>query len=80
MLLERFRKILTIYIWLCENKLKLNIFKTKFMILTRNRKNRDEYELKIMTDAFQRVNVIKYLGITILFLLNATQMDKVQKK
>ena len=35
------------------------------MILTRNRVNKDEYELKIRNDAFQRVNVVKYLGIMI---------------
>ena len=34
-----------LYIWLCENKLKFNINKTKFMILTRDRVNRDEHGL-----------------------------------
>ena len=34
-------------IWLCGNKLKLNISKTKFMILTRNRVNRYRYRLKV---------------------------------
>ena len=54
-----------LYIWLFENKLKLNISKTKFMILTRNHVNRDEYVLKIRKAAIQRVNVIKYLSIMI---------------
>ena len=40
-----------LYIWSYKNKLKLKISKTKFIILTRNRVNRDEYVLKIRNDA-----------------------------
>ena len=35
------------------------------MILTKNRVNRDEYELKIRNGAILREIVIKYLGIMI---------------
>ena len=42
--------------WLYGNKLKLNICKMKFMILTRNRVNRDEYGLKITNDAIHIYN------------------------
>ena len=54
-----------LYIWFCENKLRLNISKTKCMVLTRNNVNRDDCVLKIKNDVIQRVNVIKYLGIMI---------------
>lgn len=54
-----------LYVWLCQNKLKLNITKTKFMILTRNHVNVDNCVLKIKNDNIERVNVIKYLGVMI---------------
>ena len=54
-----------LYIWLCENKLKLNISETKFMTLMRNRANRNVYELKIKNDAFQRANVFEQQGIMV---------------
>ena len=68
MLLERCKKILFIYV-VMWNKLKLNISETKFVILTRNRVNRDEYEL-IRNDAILRANVIKYLGTMIDYRLS----------
>ena len=34
-------------IWFCENKLKLNISKTKFMVLSKNHVNRDECVIKL---------------------------------
>lgn len=55
-----------LYKWLCGNRLKLNINKTKYMILTRRNINEDDItELKINDEILQRVNSIKYLGIII---------------
>ena len=41
----------------CENELKLNINKTKFMILTRNHVIRDEYLLKIRNNSIQKLKI-----------------------
>lgn len=54
-----------LYTWLCGNRLKLNINKTKYMIITRRNFNDLNVELKINNESIQRVDSIKYLGIII---------------
>lgn len=54
----------SLYIWLCANKLKINIDKTKYMVITR--KNLAGLEpLKINNLEIENVKTIKYLGIQI---------------
>ena len=50
-----------LYKWLCENKLKLNTNKTKYMIMT-NQTITDEETLKIDGEELEKVNEFKYLG------------------
>jgi len=53
-----------LYHWLCENKMKINIDKTKFMVL--NRQNVEySLQLKIKDDSIEEVKEIKYLGVVI---------------
>lgn len=54
-----------IYIWLCHNKLKINIDKTKYMLMTRRTVDPDIITLNIANNPLQRVDKIKYLGIII---------------
>lgn len=51
------------------NKLKLNIDKTKYMIIT-TRKIEINCEIKIGSELIEKVNVMKYLGIQIDSKLN----------
>ena len=51
--------------WLCQKKLKLNIKKTKFMILNGGRYNTEGVTIQIMDEPIERVVEIKYLGIVI---------------
>lgn len=55
----------SIYRWLCHNKLKLNIDKTKYIIMRRRTFNLDTVDLKIANTSLQRVDSIKYLGVFI---------------
>lgn len=50
---------------LCQNKLKLNINKTKAMILTNKKYNDDEIEISINEGKIEIVDNIKYLGVVI---------------
>lgn len=55
-----------LYTWLCANRLKLNINKTKYMVITRKNINDEDLSgLKINNESIQKVNSIKYLGIII---------------
>ncbi|XP_067622537.1 probable RNA-directed DNA polymerase from transposon BS isoform X1 [Eurosta solidaginis] len=53
-----------IYKWLCQNMLKINIEKTKWMIMG-SRVTQDDVSLKIANTPIERVTRIKYLGIII---------------
>lgn len=53
-----------IYEWLNVNKLKLNVSKTKWMILSKSELNNIN-SIKINNEEIERVKVFKYLGITI---------------
>lgn len=50
--------------WLQLNKLKLNIQKTKYMILGKHNVN-TQYDIHIHGESLERVSVFKYLGVTI---------------
>jgi Reverse transcriptase (RNA-dependent DNA polymerase)/Endonuclease-reverse transcriptase len=49
--------------WLNFNKLKLNVEKSKFMVITNKKINKNEFELKIGNQRIERVGVMKYLGV-----------------
>lgn len=52
--------------WLNANKLKLNISKTKCMLINREKDlNEDDITIKINADEIEKVNSIKYLGMII---------------
>lgn len=70
--------------WLKINKLKLNVGKTKYMIIT-NRNIHIDCDVKIDNEDIERVEVMKYLGIQIDSKLNFKQninfiIKKVSKK
>ena len=48
--------------WLKLNKLSLNTYKTKFMILTKQRSTR-HFDIRIGNTNTEQVNEIKYLGV-----------------
>lgn len=54
-----------IYQWLCQNKLKTNVEKTKWMLITKKSISINNITLKISNTDIHRVNQIKYLGIII---------------
>ena len=54
----------SLYKWLCINKLKINIEKTKYMIITR-KNNFEAFSLTINNTILERVESIMYLGIHI---------------
>lgn len=59
-----------LYKWLCSRKLKLNIDKTKYMIFHKNHNvvnhnTLSHSSLKIKTNAIERVDQMKYLGVII---------------
>ena len=54
----------SLFKWLCINKLKINIEKTKYMIISR-KTNIEDIELKINNQIKQKVKSIVYLGIQI---------------
>ena len=54
-----------IYIWLCSNKLSLNVLKTHYMIFTQKNKIIDNIDLRICDSVIQRVFVTKFLGVQI---------------
>lgn len=51
--------------WLNANKLKLNLEKTKFMVLTKNDISDSDIEVKINNESIGRVYTMKYLGMMI---------------
>lgn len=53
-----------IYMWLCVNKLSLNARKTTYMMFS-NRRIVDDFEIKIMDVAVDRVSVSKFLGVLV---------------
>lgn len=56
----------TIYKWFSQNKLSMNIKKTKTMIITNTQSNRKfKLSLKLRNQEIEQVNNYKYLGITI---------------
>lgn len=60
----------SLYRWLCIRKLKLNVDKTKFMIICKNRSSTGNNHLsniglRIKNDELQKVDKIKYLGVLI---------------
>jgi hypothetical protein len=58
--------LLSLSSWLNLNKLKLNIEKTKYMIITFKKNiNTNLYKIMIGADELQRVEDIKYLGVVI---------------
>lgn len=52
------------YNWLCVNRLKLNIDKTKYMFITRNN-SLNVVNIKINSTVIEKVCIFKYLGIQI---------------
>lgn len=71
----------SIYNWLNANKLKLNIEKTKYMLISKKDLNYNSNEIKIGDQSIERVKQIKYLGIQIddKLTLNA-QIEGLTKK
>jgi hypothetical protein len=53
------------YDWLNYNKFCINVEKTKFMIVTHKKLNRDEFDLMIGNNKIGRVSEMKYLGVII---------------
>jgi hypothetical protein len=49
--------------WLNYNKLKLNMDKTKFMVITNKRINKNDISLQIADQKIERVDKMKYLGV-----------------
>jgi Reverse transcriptase (RNA-dependent DNA polymerase) len=49
--------------WLNFNKLKLNIDKSKFMVITNKKINKNNIELQIGDQKIERVSRMKYLGV-----------------
>lgn len=70
-----------IYKWLNTNKLKLNINKTKCMIIDKSKNENRHYELRIGNQNVEQVENIKYLGVEIddKMTMNA-QIEKMKKK
>lgn len=65
--------------WLCANKLKLNVDKSKFMNLRSNRRNTTETpKIIIKGSELEMVKSIKYLGIIIDEKLNFN--EKLRKR
>lgn len=54
-----------VYKWLNSNKLCLNVQKTKWMLLGKQRDENETQKLKLGDQEIERVTKIKYLGITI---------------
>ena len=61
--IEANKEIKKIYIWLVANKLTLNISKSKFMIITKNRRCTQNFQLKINRKKLERCRSYKYLGL-----------------
>lgn len=57
--LERINK------WLNVNKLKLNVQKTKYMVITKNYQDKFDMNIKINNESIERTSAIKYLGVII---------------
>lgn len=66
-----------IFLWLSENKLMLNVEKTKWMLLSNKKNNNVNLSLKIGGKEIEKVNKIKYLGVAINDKLNMN--DQIQK-
>jgi hypothetical protein len=49
--------------WLNYNKLKLNKDKTKFMVITNKRINKNDTSLQIADQQIERIDKMKYLGV-----------------
>ena len=54
-----------LYRWLCQNKLKLNCDKTKYIIFNRNYEECNNIRPEIKEHKIENVDKIKYLGIII---------------
>jgi hypothetical protein len=54
-----------IFAWLCTNKLKLNINKTKWMKLGKKSRNNVQQEVMINGEPIEQVDSMKYLGVVI---------------
>lgn len=65
--------------WLLENKLTLNIKKTKFMVIvgSRKRPNIDSISIKVNDNEVERVEGCLYLGVT--FSCNMTWTEHADK-
>lgn len=67
-------------IWLCTNKLKINIDKTKYMVMN-NRDRDQQFNIEINGEVIERVYNMKYLGFIINCRLKITnQIDYTCKK
>jgi hypothetical protein len=54
--------------WLNYNKLKLNIDKTKFMVIKNKRINKNDISLQIADQQIERIDKMKYLGVMLDFI------------
>lgn len=69
------------YKWMNVNKLKLNIEKTKCMLLSKNETNYNLNEIKIGEKNIEQVKIMKYLGVLIDDKLKMNeQIEKITKK
>lgn len=71
-----------LYEWFNFKKLKLNVDKTDWMMITKddNIRSNNQYEIKIGTEIIKRVNSMKYLGILIDEKLNFAEQVKMCTK
>lgn len=67
--LERINK------WLNVNKLKLNLQKTKYMVITKNDQVEYDLNIKINNESIERTYTIKYLGVMIDWNLNTKSQE-----
>lgn len=65
-----------IYNWMNENKLMLNVSKTKWMIISKTKEKNHKCDLFIGNKIIERVECLKYLGILIDENLNFNQQIK----
>lgn len=70
-----------VYDWLCGNKLKLNIMKTKYMIIGNKNTSGLHGSIYINNEQIERVSEVKYLGIVIDEKLNFSRnCEYIEKK
>ena len=51
--------------WLAANKLSLNIFKTKYMLITNKHVSTESFEINVKRNRIERSLTYKYLGVIV---------------